>query len=265
MNCSIYSDDSSFPTLAAASAIIVTPDQESKIKAILDDLRKEYSIPNNLKIHCRKFFSGHQREKIGLGHLNSRDVMAFYSKLGAQVAPLIVPIFSYAYKQDFPAFIPAKFVDGHNWPKFIINEKTLIAFCAYGSLIPAMQEIEKDKIKIWADPDPTRFPWLGQNRQMKSAISGYVDRSPNPGSVQISLEPDVQNKQDMISVADFVAYFGASALSLDFSNDQHEKFNIFHAMNSHLIKLFIRPDTGGFTFEVPEHLRVKLREIEKSI
>lgn len=213
-----FGDDSQCGDIVVFAFVIIPRHQITILEKKIEVLKERFKIPKETILHCRVLFSGHQREKAGLGHLKPVAVQTLVSRLITIMNQSSVHI-RWAV-QDFERFkqrigneielrhesdgsVTQLPVD-HD-PKGLIGILMNVCFsvAADGSQGPSASQC-----KIYISEDTTKAPFLGkERRRADSLFKGYSDIGAPPGHVfKFQATVAKAGEQAMFQLADVAAY-----------------------------------------------------------
>jgi hypothetical protein len=211
-----YGDESQYGDVLTYALAIFRREQVPKAEQVLEFLRERYVFPPQVPIHCKILFSGDQRRKHGLDHLDPGQVNDLVSKLvyhlnklpalcrfGRTLLPdreILVPP-----DDDFPA-LPSE-------PKGVMG---LLANSCFAVPRDGSHGPTPDQIEIFVSEDKTMIRFMRERRhQAHRGYSGFSDIGSPDGRV-FRVEPrivpgDQWQKHPLLQVADVFGYICSHA------------------------------------------------------
>ncbi len=226
-----YGDDSARgETLVFAMALM----ERSKVnmaKNILNEIKDKYKIPHTIPLHCRVLFSGDQRRKQGLAHLDVDDVYScFHDVLNKMKLLRVLCRFSYATR---PA-IPTLTEKDEAFPLTILNrDKMIQGILAQACIHMGPGYPSPENLECWFSEDTT-LTEVALEVPRQQAQKGYQGFSEigTPSGSHNRFEPHVVRWADepMLQLADIYAYLAANAMEEKRANAPGYFYNSLHSI-----------------------------------
>jgi hypothetical protein len=206
-----YGDDSKYKViLVYAYATFNRVHVERAIRRF-NQAKRFYNIPESVQVHCRQLFSGKQRDKLSLGHLNTGNIKIFISRVIEKMntTPCLVKYGfcnldeHVTYDEMYPDDTEMHMSD---------DPKAILGLLANVCFLPN-QGLHAEDFEIFNSKDSTKIPFTNHKRIQAGRIrigGNQYTRDEKPSKLAPhSLEIDHPLQQ----VADIYAYTIAHALS----------------------------------------------------
>ena len=232
-----FGDDSHFNDTLAYAFAIVERGRVGAIEQRLSALKDRFKIPQDVVLHCRVLFSGHQREKAGLSHLTRRDIERVVSHVVRIMNQHRVLVrYSVCSLAEWKAAIgdeielldaynkPAERVPVNADPKGIL---TLLAQACFAVPPDGSEGPTASQCQIVVSGERTMVRFVGRTRKRADLMySGFSDIGAPDGQA-FQLDPTIVDAADapLLQLADVAAYICSHAWKVDaesaFFKQQH--------------------------------------------
>lgn len=235
-----FGDDSQFSGVLVYAFVITRRTRVKAIEARIAALKERFRIPKQIAFHCRILFSGHQRQKAGLGHLTPEDVQSIIAR-SITIMNQNSVLIRYAitdlarFGESMGDEIEMQHEsDGSKIrvlvkldPKGVLGMlmQSCFAVPPDGSQGPSASDC-----KIFVSEDSTKVEFIGKKRKRADGLySGFSDIGAPVGNV-FQLQPTVAkaDREAILQLADIAAYVCSHAsddsAESRFFRDQRKRF-----------------------------------------
>jgi Protein of unknown function (DUF3800) len=213
-----FGDDSQSGDTLVYAFVIARRTRIRAVEARITALKDRFKIPKHTTLHCRILFSGHQRQKAGLGHLTPEDVQSIVARsITIMNQSSVLVRYPIADLVEFGDSLSNEIEMQHESdgstiklpvqldPKGILGMlmQSCFAVPLDGSHGPSASDC-----RIFVSEDSTKVEFIGERRRRADALySGYSDVGAPPGNV-FQLQPSVvkADSEPILQLADIAAY-----------------------------------------------------------
>jgi hypothetical protein len=213
-----FGDDSQFGDTLVYAFAIIHRNRAPQVRTRLHELKQRFKIPAGESLHCRVLFSGHQREKAGLGHLSSKDARSLIAEAVTIIneGPVCVR-FAAGTLAEFRKALGNQIEMQHESdgsitrlpvkldPKGLLSILMQMCFAVPpdGSNGPSASDCQ-----IFVSQERTKVEFIGSKRRRADAMySGFNDIGAPTGNV-FQLKPTIGDtaSEPLLQLADIVSY-----------------------------------------------------------
>ena len=225
-----FGDDSQYEDILVFAYVLILRSKLNRVISEFEKIKEKFKFSPNSKIRCRVLFSGHQREKNGLGHLtqnnirsllfhvvtllNKHDIGVYFSYASASAGKLAFGENTFLEMNDLEG--NKSLMKSNYDPKGILG--ILSQSCWAG--IDATKYPTVNDCEIFAAEDETKINWIGDTKNRADRwLSGFSDVGAPQGSV-FKLKPSVKpsNFSPCFELADIAAYIYSHSLDANLEN-----------------------------------------------
>lgn len=186
---------------------------ESAALAMLADVRKKFAIPETARLHCRTFFSGDSRKKLGLSFLSRQDIEQLYSTILDELKKLTCECrFSFTKRPDSKTITLMQ----PHFPALQNTDKGLLVIllnCCFSQPPKDSLRFKIFDAELWVDVDKTPVEWFDVKRQFVNLSKGFSQVNSSEGKIDyISPHVSTWKEQPLLQIADLLAYVWAHAI-----------------------------------------------------
>ena len=211
-----FGDDSAYKEILVYAYAIFHRDHLEKAEKKLNKIKNIFRIPQETHIHCRLLFSGKQREKLGLSHLNPGDVHQLVKRVVERMN-LIPCWLRYGFcrmdeYRKFSELHPDADMTDKDELIFHDDPKAIMALASQACLLPNSKTPhapKRENIEVFLSQDKTKINFIGNNRTRADRAGSYCNFFEKSSPPLRILESDHPLQQ----VADIYAYTCSHALS----------------------------------------------------
>lgn len=244
-----YGDDSQYKDILAYAFIIVDRHRVNRLADSFVSLKKRFRIPDTVPLHCRVLFSGDQRKKFGLNHLNPNDVKSLINRAISIMnrAPVLIR-YCFGNLTEWQNAV-GKEIELYNRDKndamvtpITSDPKGIMSILMQGCFAVApdgSQGPTASECQIITSQDSTKVRFIGNQRKRADRMySGFSSIGAPKGQV-FRLNPTILKADDeiLLQVADIASYICSHATSElerdQFFREQHDRFRYWHRMKFH--------------------------------
>ncbi|MGJ4748149.1 hypothetical protein ACQV5M_17450 [Leptospira sp. SA-E8] len=206
-----FGDDSQYKNILTFAFAILKKEHLAEAISVLEYFRSHYKFPDDVPIHCRVLFSGAQREKHGLSHLDPNDIKEMISKIfyHSKKIPILCR-YATSVLSDKELILDKDddFPEIKNDPKGILGllMQGCFAVPGNGQEGPTAKDTE-----IFVSSDKTKIKFFGDRKnQAEKLYSGFSDIDA-PSDVVNRIQPNIIENKDwkqrpLIQLADVFSY-----------------------------------------------------------
>jgi hypothetical protein len=257
-----FGDDSQFGDVLVYAFAILHRTRSKAVEASILALKERFKIPKQTTLHCRILFSGHQRQKAGLGHLTPDDVQSIVARLVTIMNQKSVLIrYAIANLAEFGKLLGDEIKlqhesDGSTMklpvkldPKGVLGilMQSCFAVSPNGSQGPPASDCN-----IFVAEDSTKVEFIGEKRSRADGLySGFSDIGAPAGNV-FQLHPTVvkADSEAILQLADVAAYVCSHAYDTthkgQFFRDHRQRIRLLSrsVLEASPVPLWARDEAG---------------------
>ena len=221
-----FGDDSQYDGILVFSYVFIPRTRLRRVLRDIAGIKRKFQFPSGVAIHCRELFSGQQRAKRGLGHLNQNDVQAVVQHAVTLINQHDVFLrYAFARTERICGLFSESntiqlehTVDGSKHvlpavfePKGIIG---LLAQACFASSPDGSQGPIASQCEIYAAADKTKVQFIGNQRQRAdSLITGFSAIGAQEDTI-FQIKPTIASSDfsSIFELADIAAYMCSHAI-----------------------------------------------------
>lgn len=212
---SVFLDDSEKNNVALIGGILCLDENIALITGKINEIKNNYNLPENIKLHCRQLFYQDQRNKLNI-KISLEEIFKLYEDLFKYIITSnMIPIICWVDKRILPSKIPPiPEQSAYIWPEMCFGGKNWSVYCAHGIVQHLEKSILNAYVEYYISKDCTRISWFGKKRQVSKARM-FIEKNDSAEYADIKeLDSHI-----LFEVADAIAYFSSNSLNTQhFSN-----------------------------------------------
>jgi hypothetical protein len=224
---SIYGDESRSDEIASYGLVTFRNTDVLAAETALRQIKVRYGANPDEHLHCRKLFAKDQLRKTSYRHLAPEAIVDLYFEAiitvmghGAQFDA------GWVRKESAPKVMVVPWADPPGrTPPVVISDKHLAVFAFVSAAAPITNQLGIGNYRLWLDPDSTAIDWFGPHRQTHNLYRAFFE-----GQLAIQTEPIVNEKPQLLEIADLVAYAAARAFAVQRVPNQKQCVDLFNMM-----------------------------------
>jgi hypothetical protein len=217
-----FGDDSTYGDFAAFAFVIFPRTRVSMARRKIEELKKDFKIPESCILHCRTLFNPYQREKLGVSHLDTSTLREMFTR-AIKVLNQSNGRLNYATAQiseltrRLSNGIEMRPHDGSEPFQVPINvdSKSVLALLfnvCFPVVLNKANGPSAAECEIFVSEDKTKISIVGQQRkQAHSWYSGYLETG--EGLQKYKPKVVASNADPLLQLADIFAYLCSHAAS----------------------------------------------------